>query len=72
MYAQQGYSSQFVCVCVCVCLFVAKLTVSPFIHGPKTRYHTLLYDDCLDFDSQISLKRLCLRDMALFAYHRET
>ena len=61
------------CVCVCVCLFVTKLTVSPFVYGPKTGYHNyrLLYDDFLDFDSRISLKRLCSRDMALYAYHRE-
>ena len=59
-------------LCVCVCLFVTKLTVSPFVHGPKTSYHRLLYDDFLDFDSRILLKRLCLRDMGLFAYHRET
>ena len=57
---------------MCVCLFVTELTVSPFVHGPKTRYHRLLYDDFLDFDSQISLKRFCSRDMVLFAYHRET
>ena len=56
-------------VCVCVCLFVTRLTVSHFVHGPKTRYHRLLYDDVLDFDSHISLKRLCSRDTALFAYH---
>ena len=59
------------CVCVCVCLFVTTLAVSPFVYGPKTRYHRLCYDDFLDFDSRISLKRLCSRDMSLYAYHGE-
>ena len=53
------YSSQF--VCVSVCLFVTTLTVSSFIHGPKIRYHRLLYDEFFDFDSRILLNRLCSR-----------
>ena len=57
-----------VSLCVCVCPFVITLAISPFIYGPKTRYHRLRYDDFLDFDSRISLKRLRSRDMALYAY----
>ena len=57
------------CVCVTVCLFVTTLTVSPFVHRPKIRYHRLLYDDFLDFDSRISLKMFCSIYMALFTYH---
>ena len=53
---------------MCVRLFVTTLAVSPFVYR---RYHRLRYDDFLDFDSWISLKRLCSRDMALYAYHGE-
>ena len=63
MHSRGNYSSQFVRVCVCVSV-CSMLTVPPFIYGPKIRYHRLLYDDFLDFDSRISLKRLCSRDMA--------
>ena len=52
---------------MCACLFVTTLTASMFVHGSEIRYNRLLYDDFLDFDSQISLKRLCSRDMTLFA-----
>ena len=65
MDAQEGYSSQF------VCLSVYYHAVTPFVYGPKVRYHRLLYNEFLDFDSRISLKRLCSRDMALFANHKE-
>ena len=58
-------------VSLCVCLFVTTLTVTPFVYGPKVRYHRLLYDDFLDFDSRIALKKLCSRDMVLFAYYKE-
>ena len=53
---------------VSVCLSVTTLIVSPFVHGPKTRYHRLVYDDFLDFDSRILLKRLCSRDMTRHGY----
>ena len=51
-----------------MCLSVTTLTVSPFVHGPKTRYHRLAYDDFLDFGSRISLKRLCSRDVTRRGY----
>ena len=54
-----------------VCLSVTTLAATAIGHGPKVRYHRILNDDFLDFSSQISLRRLCLRDMALFAYHGE-
>ena len=55
-----------------VCLSVTMLATTAIVHGPKVRHHTFLYDDFLDFHSQISQKKLCSRDMALFAYHEET
>ena len=42
-----------------VCLFVTMLTVTLFVHSSKIRYHRLHHDEFLDFDSQISLTRLC-------------
>ena len=62
MHSRGNYSS------VSVCLSVTTLNVSPFVHGPKTRYHRLVYDDFLDFDSQILLKRLCSKDMTRHGY----
>ena len=60
-HAQQGYSSQFVCVCVCVCCYRANVLFHRSFTDPRQgSYHRLLYDDFLDFDSQISL---CSRDM---------
>ena len=56
-------------VCVSVCLSVTTLTVTPFVYGPKIRYHRLVYE-FLEFDSDF-IKRFCSRDMVLFAYHRE-
>ena len=49
MRSRGNYSS--VRVCVSVCLSVTTLIVSPFVHGPKIRYHGLVYDDFLDFGS---------------------
>ena len=54
-----------------VCVSVTTLAMTTFVHGPEVRYHRLFCDDFLDFDSRILLKRLCSRDMALFAYHGE-
>ena len=54
-------------VSLCVCLSVTTLTVILFVHRPKKMYHTFPYADFLNFDSQISLKRL----RQLFAYHGE-
>ena len=56
----------------CVCLFVTTLTVTPFVYGPKVRFHRLSYADFSNFDSWISLTRLCSRDMALFVYYGES
>ena len=71
-HAPKGYSNRFcVCVCVSICLSVTTLAAIAFVCRHKLTHHRLLYDDFLDFDSQISLKGLCSRDMVLFAYHRE-
>ena len=65
MRSRGNYSSRF------VCLSVTTLATTVFVHGPKVRCHRLLYGDFLDFDSWILLKRLCSKDIALFAYHEE-
>ena len=44
MHSRGNYSS------VCVCYHA----VSPFVYGPETRYHRLVYDEFLDLDSRIS------------------
>ena len=55
-------------VCVCVCLSVTTLAATAFVRSPKLRYHRIIHQDFLDFNSRISLKRFRSRDMALFAY----
>ena len=67
----EGYGSRVVCLSVYLsaCHFVTTLAATVIDYGPKVRYHRVLYNDFLDFSSHISLKRLCSRDMALFAYH---
>ena len=69
-HAQQGNNSQFVCLSVCP-FVTLLLTNKPFVHGHKIKYPRHIYDDFLDLDSQISLKRFCLRDIPIFAYRRE-
>ena len=63
----EGYGSQV--ACLSVCLSATTLAATAIGHGPKVRYHRILYDDFLDINSRISLRRLYSRDMALFAYH---
>ena len=65
VHVQQGYSSR---LCVCVCLSVITLATTAFVHGPKVRYHRLLYDDFLD---KFCKKKAFSWDMVLFAYHVE-
>ena len=55
-------------MCVCVCLSVITLATTAFVHGPKVRYHRLLYDDFLD---KFRKKKAFSGDMVLFAYHVE-
>ena len=59
----EGYGSRV--VCLSVCHSVTTLVATVIDHGPKVRYHKILYDDFLDFNSRISLRRLCSRDMVL-------
>ena len=62
---QEDYSS----LSVCVCVSVTTLGATSLIFKSNLMYHRLLYDGFLDLDSPIFSKRLCSRDMALFAYH---
>ena len=55
------------CVCVCVCLSVTTLAAASFTFKQKIRYHRLLCDVFLDFNSRISPKRLRSGDMAVLA-----
>ena len=64
---RKGYGSRF--VCVCVCLSVTTLATTQFISKVKTRYYKVGGRLFLDFDSQISPKRLCFRDKELFICH---
>ena len=50
-----------VSLCVCVCFHAVKM----FVHGSEVSVQGFLADFS-NFDSRISLNRLCLRDMA---YH---
>ena len=43
---------------MCLCLSVTTLAATAFVHEHKVKYHRLLYDDFLDFDSRVSPKRL--------------
>ena len=62
----KGYSSQFVCVCVSV----TTLTATYLVYKAKVRYHRVLYGVLQICNVWISLKTLCSKVMALFAYHR--
>ena len=65
----QGYGTWFVCVSVCwsVCLSVTTLAATSFTFKQKIRYHRLLYGVFLEFNSQISLKRLRSGDWVVLA-----
>ena len=61
-------------VCVTVYVFICHATLYQttwYIYTLKVRYHRILHELLKSFDSWISLKRLCSRDMALFAYHND-
>ena len=62
----EGYGSQFVCLSVClsVCLLPTN-----FVCKAKVRYHRVLHDVLQTCNVWISIKTLCSKVMALFAYH---
>ena len=52
---------------MCVCPSVTTLAATSFTFKQKIRYHTLLYDVCLDLNARISPKRLRSGNMAVLA-----
>ena len=47
MQLSENYGS--LVVCLSVCHSVTTLTATAISHGPKVRYHKIVYDDFLDF-----------------------
>ena len=55
-------------VYLCMCVSVTMLDSTYYVYMLKVRYYRILHELLNSFDSWISLKMLCSRDMAFFAY----